>query len=399
MSTKQNPIPLSTYVRLLKRTVEELGSCWVAGELQQFKASGPGHWYFTIRDKDVSLDCAMWRAHSSRVSFRPEPGMLLSLYGAPSVYPKQGRLQFYVKKMVEKGSEGALLQAFRQLKAKLEKEGLFDAKRKRPLPQYPRLLGVVTSAGGAAFQDILRMTRQRFPLADIVLISTLVQGERAAPQVAKAIDTFNQLPANQRPDMLIVGRGGGSVQDLQAFNEEVVARAIFASKIPIISAVGHETDETIADFVSDLRAATPSHAAEQAVPDLYVLENNIRKTCGSMESIIAKHIETLRQRVCHITDSYEFNTPVNRVREAQRTLEDLTEKLHANFSAEILKRRHAVEKLAHSLAALDPQRGLRQGLVRIERDGIPMHKSADLVIGDCVQLHFIDGRRDALIDS
>lgn len=399
VSTRQNPVSVSAYVRILKREVEGIGPSWIAGEVQQFKASARGHWYFTIRDKDSSLDCVMWNRQTMRVRFRPEPGMLVAMHGGPSVYPKQGRLQFVADKMEQQGTEGALLLAFRQLKAKLEHEGLFDASRKRPIPAFPRRIGVVTSPTGAAFQDIVRVTGQRYPLCEILLSPSLVQGDEAAKQIVRGIERLDRLPSDRTPDLLIVGRGGGSVQDLQPFNEEIVARAIFASRIPVISAVGHETDTSIADLVADLRAATPSHAAELAVPDGDALLSSLRQAQVVMHSGIVQYIAALRKQVCHITDSYEFNAPVNRVREAQQWLEDLTEQLHTRVGVRLLSLRHTAEKAAGNLSALNPRQALRRGLVRVELMGKPVQSSASLSIRDRVQLHFHDGQRDAVIDS
>ncbi|MDE2729854.1 MAG: exodeoxyribonuclease VII large subunit [Bacteroidota bacterium] len=399
VSTRQNSVSVSAYVRTLKRTVESVAPCWVTGEIQQFKASARGHWYFTVRDRDASLDCAMWSRQARRVLFRPEAGMLVDIYGSPSVYPKQGRLQFYAEKLTRQDSEGALLLAFRRLKAKLEKEGLFEGSRKRPIPQFPHTIGVVTSATGAAFQDIVHITGQRYPLCRILLSPSLVQGDEAAVQIAGAIERLGTLRPPDRPDVLIVGRGGGSVQDLQPFNEEAVARAIFACPIPVISAVGHETDVTIADLVADLRAATPSHAAELAVPDQQVLYSTVQVVSDHMHSRVLQQVAARRAGIEHITNSYEFNTPVNRVREAQQWLEELTEQLHTSLSGRLLSLRHAAEKQLANLTALDPRRGLRQGLVRVERMGKPVRSSSSLQWGDRIQLHFLDGQRVAVIDS
>ena len=324
--------------------------------------------------------------------------MLVNLYGGPTIYTKQGRLQFSATKIEQRGTEGALLKAFLELKAKLEKEGLFDISRKRPIPDFPRLIGVVTSASGAAFQDILRVTGQRYPLSAIVLAPSLVQGDQAAAQIAKQLERLGLLPDSERPDVIIVGRGGGSAQDLQPFNEEIVARAIFASQIPVISAVGHETDTSIADLVADRSAATPSHAAEMAVPDQNALYGGIQGVTESMSSNVSQFLKATRQSVRHITDSYEFNKPVNRVRETQQWLEELTEQLNSRISVRLLSWRHASEKLSGQLSALDPGRGLRQGLVRVEHMGLPVQNGAKLSIGDRVQLHFADTKRDAIID-
>ena len=399
MSTRQNPVSVSAYVRTLKQAVESVEPCWVTGEIQQFKASVRGHWYFTVRDKDSSLDCAMWNRQTGYVQFRPEAGMLVNMFGSPSVYSKQGRLQFYADKLEQQDAEGALLAAFNLLKAKLQTEGLFDPSRKRPIPQFPSLIGVVTSPTGAALQDILRITGQRYPLCDILVSPSLVQGDDAAAQIALGIKRLALQPASQRPDVIIVGRGGGSVQDLQPFNEEAVARAVFASPIPTISAVGHETDVTIADLVADLRAATPSHAAELAVPDQSVLQSAIDSTMDSMHSRIAQILSMWRTTVCHTIDSYEFNAPVNQVREAQQWLEDLMEQLQTSLSTRLLSLRHATENKLANLLALDPTRSLRQGLARVELMDKPVRSSTGLTLGDRVTLHFHDGKRRAVIDS
>ena len=391
-------IPVSEYVDLLKRHIEGFGRCWIVGELSQHSARS-GHWYFSIKDESALLNCVMWRTYNHGVDFRPEPGLRVKLFGGPNVYSKRGRLQVDVRRMELLPGDGDLQAAFETLKAELEAKGWFSLSHKQPLPKFPRLIGIVTSSQGAAYQDMLQILGERFPLSGIGIYSVRVQGMAAAPEIAEAVRQLNEYQGELRPDVIIIGRGGGSLEDLWAFNELEVAEAIFQSEIPIISGVGHETDITISDLVADVRASTPSHAAQISVPDHRELHRTTLHWCQQLHTQLKHRIATLRQQVRQIAGSYEFNTPVQRVRESSQELGDLVETLHAAMREQTHHRRHAVESFIQRMEALDPQRGLRQGLVRVERDGMPVLNGVWLSPGDRVSLHFIDCKREATIES
>lgn len=391
-------VPVSEYVSLLKRHVEAHGRCWIVGELSQHSARG-GHWYFSIKDELALLNCVMWRSYSSRVDFRPEPGLRVKLFGGPSVYSKRGHLQFDVRRMELLPGDGDLQAAFEALKAELAAKGWFDPEHKKPVPRYPHLIGIVTSSQGAAYQDMLRILGERFPLSGIGTYSVRVQGVAAAPEIADAVRKLNLLKGVRRPDVIILGRGGGSLEDLWAFNELEVAEAIFDSEIPVISGVGHESDTTISDLVADVRASTPSHAAQIAVPDSRELRRTTMYWGQQLHTQIRHRLDALRQQVRQIAGSYEFNTPVHRVRESSQELGDLLDAIHSRMREQMQERRHALDSLRQRVEVLDPQRGLRQGLVRVERSGVPVPNGLWLSRGDQVELYFVDCKRSATIDS
>ena len=391
-------VPVSEYVSLLKRHIEAHGRCWIVGELSQHSARG-GHWYFSIKDEFALLNCVMWRSYSSRVDFLPEPGLRVKLFGGPSVYSKRGHLQFDVRRMELLPGDGDLQAAFEALKAELAAKGWFDPEHKKPLPRYPHLIGIVTSSQGAAYQDMLRILGERFPVSGIGTYSVRVQGVAAAPEIADAVRKLNLLKGVRRPDVIILGRGGGSLEDLWAFNELEVAEAIFDSEIPVISGVGHESDTTISDLVADVRASTPSHAAQIAVPDSGELRRTAIYWGHQLHTQLRHRLDALRQQVRQIAGSYEFNTPVHRVRESSQELGDLLDAIHSRMREQMQERRHAVDSMRQRIEVLDPQRGLRQGLVRVERGGVPVPNGLWLSRGDHVELYFVDCKRNATIDS
>lgn len=262
---------LTKYIKRKFEVDPHLRDLWIKGEISNFKYHSRGHMYFTLKDEQARIQAVMFAGYNQYLSFRPEDGMKVLVRGEISVYEPSGNYQIYVKEMQPEGI-GNLYLAYEQLKKRLEAEGLFSAEHKKPIPAFPRYIGVVTSPTGAAIRDILTTIRRRYPIATVILFPTLVQGEEAAGSIVRSIEKANELGYI---DVLIVGRGGGSIEELWAFNEEAVARAIFASKVPIISAVGHETDFTIADFVADLRAPTPTGAAELAVPHVTELMERI----------------------------------------------------------------------------------------------------------------------------
>ena len=382
---------VGTLVARLRHSVESTGTdLWVKGEVSYFKPYG--HWYFTLKDEDARLECVMWKSGVRNVGFMPEVGTLVLLRGSPTVYVKEGRLQFMARELLPAG-EGALQKAFEALKARLEREGLFALSRKRPLPRIPAVVGLVTSAESAALRDIVAILRQRFAPARIVLRSVRVQGPLAAAEIAGAIQAFSDIPISLagRPDVLIIGRGGGSPEDLWAFNEEVVARALFACTIPTITGIGHETDHSIADHVADRRAATPSNAAEIAVPVARDIARWVLERAHGLDATMVGRIRERRLAIQRIVESNRFNQPVRRLGDRRQDLDRLMEGLMKRGLHRMQRARLAVTALQGRLETLDPRRALRRGFIRVERGGQRIRAAAELAVMDRVELLFADG--------
>ncbi len=302
----------------------------VEGEISNFKRHMPsGHLYFTLKDDEAQVRVVMWRSDAVRLRFEISDGMKMIVKGKVSLYESRGDFQLYAISMVPAG-QGVLQLAFEQLKKKLEAEGLFREEHKRPLPEFPRRIGVVTSIEGAAVRDIISVIRRRFPLVELVVIPVKVQGEGAAAEIARAIQQMNRLG---NVDVLIVGRGGGSLEDLWAFNEEVVARAIYDSKIPVISAVGHQVDYTISDFVADVRAATPSAAAELVVPDRLELLAGLQSTIRSMSKSVIQNTERLTLELDRFANHYALQQPASNVEQKSQFVDELTRTSPDSYSS------------------------------------------------------------------
>ena len=293
---------LNNYIKRVLDANSYLSDIKVTGELSNFKFHSSGHIYASLKDEGGVIKLVMFRSAAQYLKFKPEDGMKVVVRGRISVYEQGGTYQIYAES-IEPDGEGSLYAAFEKLKQKLADMGMFDEKFKKPLPQYPQRIGVITAQGGAALQDILNITKRRYPLAQIVLYPVSVQGVLAAGEIAHAIDYMNK---SNSCDVMIVGRGGGSIEDLWAFNEEIVATAIFNSHIPIVSAVGHETDFTIADFVADLRAPTPSAAAELVCPDSYELKDYLDKTKQQLKFLLKNNLEIKKSKLTHLSNSYVF---------------------------------------------------------------------------------------------
>jgi exodeoxyribonuclease VII large subunit len=387
---------------------------WVEGEISNFKRPASGHCYFTLKDGAAQLRCVMWRSSVTGLRFSPQDGLLVQIRGKASVYEERGDLQIVASAMRPAG-EGALQAAFEALKRRLSAEGLFDASTKKPLPDFPRVIGVVTSGTGAAFQDILTVLERRCPLLRVVIAPVPVQGVGSGISIAAAIDRFNALHESdhQRPDVLIVGRGGGSIEDLWAFNEEIVARAIFASDIPVVSAVGHETDFSIADFVADVRAATPSMAAEIVAPDLQFLAQDIRTVHHRTRTLFARrveaargslrehhryayqavrrHVQHLQKTLLALLDSQRFQSPVQRVRQTSQRLDHIIERMDRGIRVRIATDCRKIEHLRQRIDAFHPLRPLDRGFVHVSRGGETIVNAASIEKGDELLLHFRDG--------
>ena len=400
LSGRREVYSVSDLTQELRELVETtFDDVYVEGELSNFKQHRSGHCYFTLKDEDAQIHCVMWRHFTKYVFFEPQDGMLVRVRGNISLYEVRGSLQLVARSMRLSG-DGALQQAFEELKLKLAAEGLFDSERKRPIPLFPQRIGVVTSASGAAYHDILTVIERRFPAVELVLCSVQVQGMGAAEEIAEAIESFNELNEGQMPiDVLIVGRGGGSVEDLWAFNEEVVARAIASSQIPVVSAVGHETDVSIADFVADRRAATPSMAAEIVVPDQVELRTWISGAITSAASCVNKKVQDGRRRVHHLTSTRAFHRPGDRLLQYIQRRDELDIRMHRSMSRLMDSRRTRVEGCIRQLELLDPARPLERGYVRVEREHKLVRTAEELALGDELTLTFHDGSRKARVTS
>ena len=399
-ATEPDVLSVRAFVGGLKALVEEAyRDVWVEGELSNFKRPASGHCYFTLKDADSQIRCAMWRHRAGGLFFTPRDGMQVRVKADASLYERRGDLQLIVHQMQPAG-EGALQKAFEELKARLRDEGLFNAAHKKPLPPYPEALGVVTSGTGAALQDILSILNRRFPQVRVFVCPVRVQGAGAAQEIAEAIEAFNAVPPGDalRVDALVVGRGGGSTEDLWAFNEEIVGRAIYASEIPIVSAVGHETDVSIADFVADVRAATPSMAAELVVPDRREVALAVQSFHGYLHEHVTRQITDGRHQLRHLTRSYGFNRPVDRLRQQQQRLDDLSGRLQERIDRRLADARRDVASARDRLHLLDPERPLQRGYVRVERDGHAIRRAEALQPGDAVVLRFTDGSVPARVE-
>lgn len=344
--------------RIIKSLIEEnIPAVWIEGEISNFKPHYSGHIYFTLKDSNAQISAVIWKSRTQNLSFDPEDGMLVQAFGTIRLYEKSGRYQIDIIRMQPAGI-GELQIAFEELKRKLDVEGLFDPSIKKPIPKYPENIGIVTSETGAAIKDIVNIVMRRAPNVQIILRGVKVQGTGAANEIAQAIQEFNQYG---KVDLIIAGRGGGSYEDLWAFNEEIVARAIHASQIPIISAVGHEIDYSIADFVADLRAPTPSAAAEIAVPDNRELQDKILFNQKRMNEIVQIKIQSSRERINNIYRSYGFNRPIDLLRQYAMQIDDLGRKLDRSITQIINQNKDYCYQLRIRLTNLDPERVLDRG--------------------------------------
>lgn len=379
----------------IKEVLEEtFDDVLVMGEISNFKRHSSGHLYFTLKDAGAQLSGVMWSFVARQLYFAPQDGMQVVVRGAISVYQPRGTYQISAKSMQPAG-EGALFKAFEKLKKRLFAEGLFDERLKKPLPEMPKRIGIVTSDTGAAIRDLLTIIGRRFPMAEVVICPVKVQGAGAAEEIAKAIYTFNFQP--NRPDVMIVGRGGGNIEDLWAFNEEIVARAIFHSEIPIISAVGHETDVTIADFVADVRAATPSMAAELATPDAEELRQYVETLQYTAKHHVRQKIQAYHTQLQTLTQSYSFHRPILQLSEFKNRLEQVEDKIKRGIDIQIMQQKTQIEHLNSQLLLLNPLLPLERGFVQVLREKALVTKAEQLEKDNMITLRFIDGEHRAQI--
>lgn len=387
---------INEYLRSMMDSDRLLSNVAVKGEISNYKVYPSGHHYFTMKDDGGALKCVMFKGSALKMRFRPENGMQVIAMGRISVYPRDGAYQLYCTAMVPDGI-GDLYAAFEQLKTKLAARGLFDSAHKKPLPQFPGTIGIITSAAGAAVHDMIRILRKRYPLAKVLLLPVRVQGAEAPGEIAAAIGYAN---AHRLVDLLIVGRGGGSIEDLWAFNDEGVALAIYHSQIPVISAVGHEPDVTISDFVADLRAATPSNAAELAVPDQDALYQTLDGMSGAMANAMNRQIKAARQHLRVLADSPALKSPESYLLQRQKTLELLQGRLLSAQSQQLGKKERQFTALTAKLDAMSPLKVLSRGYAMGQRaDGKIIRSIGDISVGDTVHVTLEDGCFHATVNS
>ncbi len=381
---------LNEYLKNVFDSMPKLDGIYVRGELSNYKIYPSGHHYFTMKDAGGALRCVMFKSSAARLKFRPKDGMKVIALGRVTVYPRDGVYQLYVTSLTPDGV-GDLALAFEQLKEQLYKEGLFDPAHKKPLPPYPMRVGVVTSSAGAAVHDIIRVLRKRWPVAKVLLLPVRVQGEEAPPEIAAAIRYADKW---QVADLLIVGRGGGSMEDLWCFNDQRVARAIYDCSIPVISAVGHEPDVTIADFVADLRAATPSNAAELAAPDIRELREFTDEALERSATAVEKRLKQARERLAALSSAKVLQDPKNYIDECRLMLDARGEKM-ANLTAAILAaQRRKFAELAGKLDAMSPLKVLSRGYsIAMREDGGVIRSARDVKAGDEIKIKL---RRDEI---
>ncbi len=373
---------LTDYIKEKLQNDTNLSNIWVRGEISNYILHTSGHTYFTLKDEESQIKCAMFRGSVSSLKFKPENGMKVIVLSSVGVYKPRGNYQLIVSEMHPDGL-GALHQKFLQLKEKLEKEGLFSEQYKKPIPTFPKTIGIITSPTGAAIRDLITNLIRRFPNINIKLVPTLVQGARAKEDIVKSIELLNRI---QGIDVIILGRGGGSLEDLWCFNEEVVARAIFKSKIPTISAVGHETDFTISDFVADRRASTPSTATEIAVPDKKELLSNINHLRDRLILKTKRTIDSKKQCLGHLIDRPIFKHPFDFINQYLQQIDDLVLMYHKAVSNVLKLKRKGLEIVSAKLHSLNPKAVLSRGYSITMKEGKIVKTVGDVKINDVLNI-------------
>ncbi len=388
---------LNEFVKRVIDTTPQLTDVYVKGEISNFKNHySTGHYYFTLKDEGGQLKSVMFRSAAAKMRFIPEDGMKVTAHGRISSFVRDGTYQLYCDSM-EPDGVGALYVAYEQLKRKLEAEGLFDPSRKKPLPKIPTRVGIITSATGAAIRDMINVCGRRFPYAKLVLFPTLVQGPDAPPQLIAGMKYFN---ATKSVDVIIIGRGGGSIEDLWAFNDEGLARAVAASEIPVISAVGHETDFTICDFVADRRAPTPSAAAELAVPDTAELKRKIQNIVTREADVIRSMLNLRRDRLASLSKTRAMTDPMNFIDDRRIITDQLYDRLHRAEQTELTMKKADMARVAGKLSALDPLSVISRGYSAVYKDdGVLVKSVTDVAVGDKIEFKTIGGQVACTVDE
>jgi exodeoxyribonuclease VII large subunit len=386
---------LNRYVKMLMDNDALLSAVSVRGEISNLKYHSSGHLYFTLKDGEAEISAVMFRSAAMNLKMVARDGMQVIAFGRVSVYEKGGKCQLYVSAMLDNGI-GALQLEYERFKKKLEAEGLFDNDKKRPLPKFPKCIGIITSPTGAAVRDMINVTGRRWPSAKILLYPALVQGEQAPASLCAGLDILN---ATEECDVIIIGRGGGSIEDLWAFNDERVVRRVAASEAPIISAVGHETDFTLCDFAADLRAPTPSAAAELAVPDRDEMRIRLDELLGRIENASMRIVNFKREKFSSVAKRLELLSPSGRLAVEKKDLERVKVKLNQGIERIVQKRREALSVYSAKLVAINPLAVLSRGYSYTQREETVISSVNQIKSGDVVNIRFADGSASAEIIS
>ena len=395
-SSVLSPTQVGMYIKSVMERDRLLSGILVRGEISNYKLYPSGHHYFTLKDAEGALKCVMFRGSANTLRYRPQNGMQVIAAGRVTVYPRDGQYQLYCERLTPDGA-GDLHVAFEQMKEKLLREGLFDPRYKKPIPEFPGTIALVTSPAGAAVRDMLRILGARYPMAKIRILPVHVQGEGAANEIAAAIRWANW---HKVADLIITGRGGGSMEDLWAFNEEVVARAIFDSEIPVISAVGHEPDVTISDFVADLRAATPSNAAELAVPDQNELYADLMGKKLRLEQSMVNRLKQQRRRLEQLAKRRPMTDPTYYFQAKRQLLDHQSDRLVHAMERSLSGKRQNTARLAAALDAMSPLKVLGRGYaIARKEDGTLLTRRADAVPGERFELRVSDGSIACRVDD
>lgn len=379
---------LNNYIKDMIDSDITLRELFIVGEISNFKAHSSGHMYMTLKDEKSAIKAVMFKGNASRLKFMPADGMSVIVFGSVSVFQRDGQYQFYIQNMQPDGI-GSLTLAFEQLKEKLMKEGLFAAEHKKALPRYPKTVGVVTSDTAAAFEDIKNVLKRRWPMADILLSPTKVQGEAAVPEIIKAIMTLDE---SGRADVIILARGGGSIEDLWCFNDERVARTIYSCKTPLITGVGHEIDYTIADFVADYRAPTPSAAAEVSVPDIRTELSDISKMRLHIQRTLTNMLNSYKDSLDFIRSKNVLKSPLGLIDERRLILDGYSDRMSSCMTSVFTAQKNRFELEMRRLDAFSPLKVLGRGYAIAEKDGRVIKSINDVSLSDDISLKVADGK-------
>lgn len=387
---------LTAYIRKSLEADYHLQDIWVTGEISELKRPASGHWYFTLKDSESVVKCVMWRSSAERQSTVPKSGDAIMAHGYIGVYPPQGVYQLYVDNVRPVGV-GDLYARFEQLKARLEAEGLFDPDRKRPMPLFPRQIGIVTSPEAAAYQDVQNVLRRRFPLAQVIFSPAPVQGDAAPPQIVAALERLNEFT---QVDVILLCRGGGSIEDLWAFNDERVARAVATSRIPVITGVGHETDFTIVDFVSDLRAPTPSAAAEIITPDIDDLRTRVSDLDYNLTTIMRSRLMDWQDNLAAAERTLGYLSPTRRIDTLRQRLDEWNNRITREQTTRLERLRERLASRSAALHAANPQAILARGYAIVTKaDGQRINSITNAAAGDDIRIQLHDGQLNAQVGN
>jgi len=389
---------INRYIKTLFESDYNLQNVWILGEISNFKLHSSGHMYFVLKDQESQIKCVMFRGNNLNLRFMPQDGMKVKVMGDIRVYERRGEYQLYAKKIIEAG-KGELYLAFERLKEKLKAEGLFSEEFKKKLPLIPQRIAVITSPTGAAIRDVITISLRRFPNLSILVVPSLVQGTFAAQEIAQKIDFLNKHFNDL--DFIIIGRGGGSLEELWAFNEEILARSIYNSKIPIVSAVGHETDFTISDFVADLRSPTPSAAAEMTIPDKNNLTNNIDLLNGKLVRAIERNFELKMETLNSLTKSLKYQSPENKINQYYQYIDEFTGRLNSKIKHQIELYDERIKKDSQRLDSLSPWAVIERGYSICRKlPHLEIVKRLEQVeIGNEIEVIISDGKISGKVDK